>query len=124
MATTPAYTVTISKANAYKGTARIVRVYGLDKTKTVTIDGVDARYYTNNESKIVHIAAVAQSEADPVIGFKDSEPKQIFFGDVNGNGNSKPNLADATLMKRTQAGYTPAGGTKYTYDNLTVYSVK
>ena len=111
----PGYTVNISKASAYKNTARIVRVYGLDATKTVTIDGVDARYYTNSDNELVHIAAVAKSDAEPVIGFKDETPKKIVFGDVNGNGNSKPNLADATLFKRTQAGYTPAGGSKFVY---------
>lgn len=110
--TTPDYT-TKTENVTYNGIAgTIVRVYGLDATKVVTVDGVTAKYYQQRNAsgeltgKIVHVACVAQN-AKPAITVAEGTPVEIKFGDVNKDGTV--NFVDANEIAYSYGGKTITG---------------
>ena len=117
--TTPDYTTDLQDVT-YNGIAgTIVRVYGLDATKVVTVDGVTAKYYQQRNAsgeltgKIVHVACVAQN-AKPAITVAEGTPVEIKFGDVDGNSNI--NSKDITYLNNclnNKSVRTPKGTVDY-----------
>ena len=113
--TAPDYT-TATENVTYNGIAgTIVRVYGLDATKVVTVDGVTAKYYQQRNAsgeltgKTVHVACVAQN-ATPAITVAEGTPEVMLYGDANGDREVNP--TDMTQLTRMIAGVT-IRGTKF-----------
>ena len=102
------YTTALQDVTYNNIAGTIVRIYGLDTTKVVTVDGVTAKYYQQRNAsgeltgKTVHIACVAKT-AEPKITVADGTPVEIKFGNANGdsaiNGNDLVYLSNSILNK-------------------------
>ena len=108
--TAPDYTTDLQNVTYNDIAGTVVRVYGLDMTKVVTVDGVTAKYYKKTDGSIVHVACVAQN-AKPAITVAEGTPEVMLYG--NANGDASVSTADATLLSRSIAGVT-IRGTKFT----------
>ena len=102
------YTTALQDVTYNNIAGTIVRIYGLDTTKVVTVDGVTAKYYQQRNAsgeltgKTVHIACIAKT-AEPKITVADGTPVEIKFGNANGdsaiNGNDLVYLSNSILNK-------------------------
>ncbi len=105
----PDYTTDLQNVTYNDIAGTVVRVYGLDMTKVVTVDGVTAKYYKKTDGSIVHVACVAQN-AKPAITVAEGTPEVMLYGDVNGDREVNP--TDMTQLTRMIAGVT-IRGTKF-----------